>query len=137
PKGGGPSLLVAAGPAGQLGVVTSGDRVQPGDSVQAGYTTTRDGFGAVLAKDGAGHVMAYVPSRGDALVALPAGTTRSFPESTVLDATLGEEQLVVVWCEAVRPLAPLLGELAAQGTVTAPAGCTVHRVILHKRITAP
>jgi hypothetical protein len=132
-KGSAPGLLLAAGPKGRLAPVASGDRIHPGDYVQAGYTAARDGFGAVLSRDGTGKAMAYVPSSGDALVALPAGTLRSFPESTVLDAVVGEESVIVLWCAAARPLASLIAELEATGTVAARAGCTMHRVVLDKR----
>jgi len=133
-KGGGPSLVLAAGRAAQLTPISSGDVVHPDDSLQAAYTSDRDGFGAVLARDGAGAVMTYVPSRGDAMVALPAGVDRSFPESTVLDRVVGSERVFVVWCELARPLAPLLGELRATGEVTAPEGCHVRRIVLEKRV---
>ena len=133
-KGGaGPALLLAAGPRERLAPVTSGDRVKPGDSVQAAYTATRDGFGAVIARDGSGAASAYVPPQGDAMVALPAGTLRSFPGSTILDDVAGAQVVLIVWCETARPLAPLLAELRATGTVTPPAGCTIDRVELEVR----
>ena len=131
-KGGGASLVVAAGPQGRVAPVTSGDRVRPGDFVQAGYSATRAGFGTVLARDGSGAAMTYVPSRGDAMVALAAGELRSYPESTVLDDVVGEEILIVVWCEAAQPLAPLVAELGTRGDITPPAGCTHRRVVLDK-----
>jgi hypothetical protein len=88
----------------------------------------------VLSRDGSGHVLTYVPSRGDAMVALPAGTSRSFPESTVLDATAGDEHLVVVWCDAARPLPPLVAALEAHLDAAAPAGCSLRHVVLGKDV---
>jgi hypothetical protein len=133
-KGGeGAKLMLAAGPRERLAPVASGDHVQPGDSIQAAYTTTRDGFGAVLARDGSGAAAVYVPSSGEAMVALPAGTMRSFPGSTILDEVLGTQAVVIVWCETARPLAPLVAELRETGAVTAPQGCTVDRVELDVR----
>ncbi|HET9988984.1 MAG TPA: hypothetical protein VFQ65_10690 [Kofleriaceae bacterium] len=133
-KGGdGPQLMLAAGPRERLAPVMSGDRVQPGDSLQAAYTTTRDGFGAVVALDGSGAATAYVPSEGDAMVALPRGTLRSFPGSTILDDVVGAQVVTIVWCETARPIAPLVAELHATGSVTAPAGCTVDRIELEVR----
>jgi hypothetical protein len=130
-KGGdGPKLMLAAGPRERLVPVASGDLVQPGDSIQAAYTTTRDGFGAVLARDGSGAAAVYVPADGQAMVALPAGTMRSFPGSTILDEVLGMQAVVIVWCETTRPVAPLVAELRETGAVTAPQGCTVGRVVL-------
>ena len=133
-KGGaGPTLMLAAGARERLVPVVSGDRVQPGDSLQAAYTTTRDGFGAVLSRDGSGATAAYVPAEGEAMVALPAGTLRSFPGSTILDDVVGTQVVAIVWCETIRPIAPLLSELRESGTVTAPSGCTVDRVVLEVR----
>jgi hypothetical protein len=131
-KGHGPSLILAAGRPGALVLLAAGDTIRPGDYVQAGYTATRDGFGAVLARDGAGATVSYVPSRGDTMVALPAGTERSFPESTVLDAVVGREQLVVLWCEHAHPIAPLLEQLRARQDITAPDGCVSRSLMLEK-----
>lgn len=124
-KGVGAKLVLAAGPEGRLTVIASGDVVHPGDYVQATYTAERDGFGAVLARDGNGAAFTYVPSQGTAMVPLPAGTMRSFPESTVLDDVVGSETIVVVWCETQHALADLVIELGAD--------CTAHRVELAKR----
>jgi hypothetical protein len=133
-KGGtGPHLLLAAGARARLAPVMSGDRVMPGDSLQAAYTATSDGFGAVLARDGSGAASAYVPAQGDAMVALPAGTLRSFPGSTILDEVVGAQVVEIVWCDTAHPLAPLIAELRATGSVTPPAGCTVERVELEVR----
>ena len=133
-KGGsGPQLMLAAGPRDRVAPVVSGDRARPGDSVQAAYTATQDGFGAVLARDGSRATTAYVPAQGDAMVALPAGTLRSFPGSTILDDVVGAQVVVIVWCDTLRPIAPLVRELQATGRVTAPAGCTVDHVELDVR----
>ncbi len=76
---------------------------------------------------------AYVPAEGDAMVALPRGTLRSFPGSTILDEVTGTQVVAIVWCESARPIAPLVAELRATGGVTAPAGCTVERTELDVR----
>ncbi len=132
-KGAGPVLVLAAGAPGGLVPLASGDTLAPGEYVQAAYTAARDGFGAVLSRDGAGAVSVYVPARGATMVALPAGTERSFPQSTVLDDVIGAERIVIVWCEAAHPLAPLLAQLHAPLPVAAPAGCTVRELALDKR----
>ena len=128
----GPALLLAAGPADRLAPAATGDVVHPGDSLQAGYTSARAGFGAVLSRDGAGEATSYVPFGGDHLVALPAGTERSFPGSTVLDATPGEEHVAIVWCDADHPLAPLVEELRATGALADRPGCTIRVVVVAK-----
>jgi hypothetical protein len=132
-KGHGQALLLYAGRPGALSPVASGDVVHPGDYLQAGYTAAQDGFGAVVSRDGAGAVTVYVPPDGDAMVPLAAGRERSFPRSTILDATLGGERIAIVWCQAAHPLAPLVDALRAGWPVAAPAGCTVREVTLDKR----
>lgn len=111
-KGGGGAKLVLVDGAGR--VLRTGDRIAPGDRLQATYASTRDGFGAVLSRDGAGSSSVYVP-----MVALPAGEG-SYPQSTILDAVLGEETITLVWCERAVPL-------------TALDGCTTEQVVLDKR----
>jgi hypothetical protein len=132
-KGGAQSLVLAAGRAPDLIAVSTGDVVRTGESLQAAYTADRDGFGAVLALDGAGAANAYVPARGDVMVGLPAGVERSFPASTTLDQVTGPERIILLWCRTALPLAPLLGELRTTGDVVSPAGCRVRRVVLDKR----
>lgn len=128
----GPQLLLMAGQADQLVAVVSDDAVHPGDYLQAGYTAMHPGFGAVLSRDGAGHASTYVPASGDAMVALPAGTERSFPASTILDDVIGTERIAIVWCKEARPLAPLVAELGTSGTLEARDGCTMRVIALAK-----
>jgi hypothetical protein len=129
----GPTLVLAAGRPDALSPVTSGDDIHPGDYLQAGYTAPRDGFGAVLSCDGAGSVSAYVPPDGAAMVALPAGTARSFPHSTILDGALGSERIAIVWCVTAHPLEPLLASLRAHLPLAVPDDCVVREVTLDKR----
>jgi hypothetical protein len=136
-KGDGPALLLAAGRPGALEQLGTGDVIRSSDFLQAGYTSARDGFGAVLSRDGAGGVMAYVPFAGDAMVPLPAGVERSFPQSTILDDVLGSERIVIVWCETAYLLAPLLAELRAGREITSPGDCVVREVWLDKRAGLP
>ncbi len=137
PKGGGGvSLLLSVGAPGALAAVSSGDAIRPGDYLQAGYTTQRDGYGAVLSRDPVRAVTTYVPSSGDVMVSLPAGTERSFPQSTILDDVVGSERIVIVWCETAHPLAALLAELRDHGAIEPPADCTVRTVDLDKRVGA-
>ncbi|HSS01713.1 MAG TPA: hypothetical protein VLM79_31860, partial [Kofleriaceae bacterium] len=53
-----PVLLLTAGRPDALTSVSAGDVIHPGEYLQAGYTAGRDGFGAVLSRDGAGAVNA-------------------------------------------------------------------------------
>jgi hypothetical protein len=133
----GTALLLSAGRPEALLSVASGDVVRPGDYPQAGYTAARSGFGAVLSRDGAGSATAYVPPGGDQMVPLAPGGERSFPLSTILDATLGDERIAIVWCEMPHSLAPMLAALRDGRPIVAPDDCTVREVILDKRGTAP
>ena len=128
-----PVLLLSAGRPDALSPVTTGDAIHPGDYLQAGYTAVRDGFGAVLSCDGQGAVSAYVPPGGAAMVALPAGTARSFPRSTILDGALGSERIAVVWCATAHPLEPLLASLRAHEARRVAADCVVREVVREKR----
>jgi len=132
-KGDAIKLLLSAGRPGELVPLAAGDTIQPGDYVQAGYSAPRAGFGAVLALDGAGAALAYVPASGATMIALPAGTERSFPQSTVLDDVVGRELIVVLWCDRAHALGPLLDELRTTRQVAAPAGCASRAVALDKR----
>jgi len=136
-KGDGRALLLAAGRPGALAPIGADDVIHPGDSLQAGYTAARDGFGAVLSRDGAGGVMAYVPSAGGVMVSLPAGIERSFPQSTILDDVLGFERIAIVWCETAHPLEPLLALLRAGRALAVPGDCVVREVMLDKRAGSP
>jgi hypothetical protein len=133
----GTALLLSAGRPEALLPVASSDVVRPGDYLQAGYTATRRGFGAVLSRDGAGSVTSYVPPGGQAMVPLDPGSERSFPLSTILDATLGAERIAIVWCETAHPLAPLLAALRDGRPLAAPEDCTVREVTLDKRGPEP
>jgi hypothetical protein len=128
-----PALLLSAGPRDALAPLATGDVVHPGDYLQAGYTAARDGFGAVLSRDGMGVVAAYVPPGGHAMVPLPAGMRRSFPQSTILDRTPGRERIAIVWCKTEHLLEPLLASLRAGRSVAAPVDCVVREVALDKR----
>lgn len=104
------ALLLSAGRPDALRPVASGDVVRPGDHLQAGYTATRSGFGAVLSRDGAGSVTTYVPPGGEQIVPRAPATERSFPLRTLLHGTLGDERVVTAYVppggEQMVPLAP-------------------------------
>jgi hypothetical protein len=137
PAGPGAVLLLTVGRPDALTSVSTGDVIHPGDYLQAGYTAGRDGFGAVLSRDGAGAVNAYVPPGGADMVALPAGIAQSFPRSTILDGALGSERIAVVWCATAHPLEPLLAALRAREVLRVPDDCMAREVVLDKRGPSP
>lgn len=127
------ALLLSVGRPDALRRVGDDVVIHPGDYLQVGYTAGRDGFGAVLSRDSAGSVTTYVPFGSDVMVPLLRGSERSFPQSTILDATLGAEQVVVVWCETAHPLGPLLIALRAGQPIPASSDCVTRAVRLEKR----
>lgn len=127
-----PALMLFAGPSNALAQVGASDTIRSRQYLQAGYTSKRDGFGAVLSIDGAGQASIYVPAEGETMVALPAGIEKSFPTSTLLDDVVGAEQIAIVWCEAAHPVGPMLEELRGTKAITARAGCTQRIVALSK-----
>jgi anti-sigma factor RsiW len=130
-----PELVVYIGAKpDQLKRVSTGDQIFTGDLVQAGYTATIDGFGAVLSLDAAGKTSIYVPAAGAAMVPLPAGELRSFPASTQLDDVAGREVIAAIWCEQASPLEPFTTELQTTKTIAPREGCAIHVVTVDKAV---
>lgn len=129
----GPALALSVEQAGRLVSLGAGDVVHPSDRLQATYSAQVDGFGAVIARDGAGTTSTYVPSSGDVMVKLPAATEAAFPESTILDDVTGTERIAIVWCAEARPLAPLVAAMRTDAPLAAPPGCHVRELALAKR----
>jgi hypothetical protein len=132
-KGTAVHLLLSHGRPGALETLAAGDIIRAGDYLQAGYSASQDGFGAVLSRDGAGEAFAYVPSTGNRMVPLPAGKERSFPESTLLDDVVGNERVVLLWCGTDHPLQPMLDALRADHPVVPPPDCEARELQLEKR----
>jgi hypothetical protein len=118
---GGPrlGLVVVRGDAMRLG--GPGERVHPGDTLSYVVATDEPAHVAVLGRDARGlHV--YVPGER-----VPAGRDIQLSVATVLDDTLGAEQLFGVFCSAAVSEAAL-----RDAPVRAPAGCVVDRIAIEK-----
>lgn len=100
-----------------------GEVVHPGDTLSYVVTTGEPAYVAVASRDGAGRVTIYVPFER-----VTAGRDLQLSLATVLDATLGPEQLVAVFCSA--PIAGALVRSAIDGRD--PPGCTVDRLAIEK-----
>ncbi len=105
------ALKVYALHEGRVREVQSGDRVAPGDRIRFVAECGAASHLLVLAVDGAGKAMAYVPFDGDRSVALAAGRTE-LPDSVELDATPGPERLFVFFSDRPLEAAPLREALA-------------------------
>jgi hypothetical protein len=85
-------------------------------------TTAEPAYVAVASRDGAGRVSIYVPSEHVA-----AGRDTQLSLATVLDATLGTEQLAAVFCAA-----PIGDAVVTSALDRDPPGCTVDRLMIEK-----
>jgi hypothetical protein len=133
-KGGQPSVVLYVDHAHQLRRAAAGEPVAPGDTVQLTYSAARPFYGAILSRDGAGHVSRYFPDAPSA-AALPAGRELRFPRATELDAVLGPESIFALFCDQAVALPPLEAALAAGRPLAAgdAPGCRIERLEIDKR----
>ena len=99
-----------------------GEVVAPGDAVRFAVTTPLPAFVAVLSVDPSGRGSVYFPV-GDRAEAVAAGAEVPLPLGTRLDATLGEERLLALFCDRPVELEPLRRALEAKEGAAIPAGC--------------
>jgi len=116
-KGGDALAVFRRTPAGQVDPVVDGDELHPGDAIRFRVTLARDGYAGVFGVDAAAVVTAYAPL-GPTLERLARGTATVLDGSIILDGTLGAEHVVLVVCDAARPVAAII---AAASAVPAPA----------------
>ena len=109
----------------------SGEVVAPGDRLQFTYTLAESRYFALLSRDGANLVSVYFPD-GRTAVRLEPGRDLELERSTILDETLGHEELYGLFC-----VDPIEIELARKslmaGGVPTIAGCTIERFQLEKK----
>jgi len=120
------ALVIARDDA--MRIAGAGERVHPGDTVSFLVTSAQPVYVAVISRDGAGHTSVYFPP-GERAAPVAAGRDVQLPRATVLDDTLGPEQLSGVFCDAPIAVAALQGALAAGAL---PAGCVVDVVAIEK-----
>lgn len=102
------------------------------DQLQFAYTSSSAGYAAVLSRDGAGVVSVYVPSSAAVMASAPPGERVLLRESTILDGTLGREDVYALFCPSGLELEPLTRALRERGVLEAPEGCSLRRIELHK-----
>ncbi len=125
-KGRGPRIDYYVSHAGSIRHGIASERVLPGDRVRFVVAATEPAEVAILSVDGAQNVTVYYPS-GPQSVRVAAGDDVALPESTTLDAVLGEETIYAVFCPEAFAIAPLRAALDAAPS-RAPAvasGCTL------------
>jgi len=99
-----------------------GELVHAGDTLSYVVTTAAPVHVAVASRDPAGRVTIYVPFERVA-----AGRELQLSLATVLDATLGREQVAAVFCAA-----PVTDALVRDAIDRDPPGCTVDRIAIEK-----
>lgn len=106
--------------------------VAPGDAVRFAVTTPVPAWVAVLSVDPEGRASVYFPV-GPTAAPVPAGTDLALPLATRLDATVGEERVIGLFCDGPVELEPLRAGLEAGAAGSIPAGCQVTRWSFVKR----
>jgi hypothetical protein len=109
-----------------------GEVVAPGDALRFAVTAPAPAFVAVLSVDAAGRASVYFPA-GARAEPVTAGTDVPLPLATRLDATLGRERVVGLFCDHPALLEPVRAALEGTAADAVPAGCTVTRWDFEKR----
>lgn len=109
-----------------------GEVVAPGDAVRFSVTTPEPAYVAVLSVDPAGRASIYFPA-GPMAAPVAAGRDVALPLATRLDATVGEERVVGLFCDRPVELEPLRAGLEAGAGDAIPEGCKVTRWRFVKR----
>ena len=109
-----------------------GEVVAPGDAVRFSVTTRHPAWVAVLSLDPAGRASIYFPE-GTYAARIAAGADVALPLATRLDATVGEERVLGLFCDCPVELEPLRAAMERSGDAAAPQGCEVTRWSFVKR----
>jgi hypothetical protein len=103
--------------------------LQPGDRLRFTYTAASVRYLAILSLDGAAQASIYYPA-GTQAERVEPGTDVLLPSSVELDATLGEERIVAVFCAEPFEVEPLRAALAA---LPASPGCSIYTLRVRKQ----
>lgn len=109
-----------------------GEAVAPGDAVRFAVTTPEPAWVAVLSLDPAGRASVYFPEGSHAARIAP-GADVPLPLATRLDATVGEERVLGLFCDRPIELEPVRAALESGADGAAPEGCQVTRWSFVKR----
>lgn len=113
-------------------VLHGAQQLQAGDRVRFAYSSARAQYLAILSLDGAARASVYYPADAQAARVEP-GSEVLLPSSVELDATLGEERIVAMFCDVAFEVEPLRAALqAAPTSLRAPAGCVSHELRVTK-----
>jgi hypothetical protein len=130
-KGPGFALSMYVDHQGDVRRAAPGDALAPGDAVRFAVSSPVEVYVGVLSLDAKGHASIYFPSGGRA-EAVQAGRDVALPQGTRLDETVGEEQVIGLFCSSSVELEPLRQQLE-RGAPSIPDGCQVTRWSFVKR----
>jgi len=130
-KGSGFVLSMYVEHLGEVRRAGPGETVARGDAVRFAVSAPVDVFVAVLSLDANGHGSIYFPAGGRA-ERVQAGNDVALPLGTRLDATVGDEQVLGLFCASPIELEPLRLQLERGGPAI-PDGCQVTRWSFVKR----
>jgi Putative zinc-finger len=130
-KGPGFSLRMYVEHDGQVRRAGPGEMVAAGDALRFAVTAPMKAYVAVLSLDPAGHGSVYFPI-GARAAPVEGGGEVALPLGTRLDATVGEERIVGLFCSSPVELEPLRVQLE-RGGPSVPSGCQVTRWSFVKR----
>ncbi|MET0413705.1 MAG: hypothetical protein ABW217_20515, partial [Polyangiaceae bacterium] len=107
--------------------------LHPGDVLRFTLSSARPVYAGVWGIDALGRPSLYQTQPELALV--PAGQRQALPEAVELDESLGEERLVLVYCESAAPAAAITSALAASAvSPQLPAGCSGESLGIRKAL---
>ncbi|MEM9493814.1 MAG: DUF4384 domain-containing protein [Myxococcota bacterium] len=110
-----------------------GETVHPGDALQFTYSAQRDGYLAIISRDGAGTGSIY-HADGDRAAPVSVGYDVTLPHSVVLDDVLGAETLYLVSCAGPASIEPVRAAAQAGPAVPeAPPSCIIDVLTIDKR----
>lgn len=108
------------------------ERLSPGDQLRFTYSSERARYLAVLSVDAAQRASVYFPASGQAQ-RVSAGKQVALPSAVELDAVLGAERVLAIFCDQPFPLAPLESALAQRREpLPLAADCVTDQLVLHK-----
>lgn len=113
--------------------------LHPGDRLRFTLRSDRAGYPAILALDQQGTVSVYYPSDEEQPV-LPVDATSDevvLDAATELDAVVGRETIYALLCERPLPITQLRRTLARKGSLSAPKGCLLDVLRIHKEALPP
>lgn len=130
-KGGG-ALTVYVRQAERTFVAAPGTRVHPGDALRIALSTPEPAWVAVLGRDATGQWSTYHPL-GDLAEPLSAGSEQLLDMALELDAELGEETFVAVFCTGPTDVEAIRSATMETFPILAyPPGCHAASLTLEK-----